>query len=186
MLSTRQLANFSAYLAACPKKYLGVPRPVLGAYDAVGGAAAHGFRRGLDMRDFGRGGAFDSIGGKADRQSVETALKFLAEKLSSADWAALQDHLCGADPDEPEEAEESEEAMDREEPLGIPRRDKDGFPKNALAEDSRRYSERFPGAARITSGGHSAPARARAKAPTTAAAQSYADRFPSASRIGRG
>ena len=57
MFSDIQLANCKHYIDHTPKHMLGIdPARAQGAYDAVGGARPHGFRRGINMRQFSFGG----------------------------------------------------------------------------------------------------------------------------------
>jgi hypothetical protein len=59
MFTDYQLKSFEHYVKTCPKPLLGVwPLTPQGAYDAVGGAKAHGFHRRVPFRAFSRGGVF--------------------------------------------------------------------------------------------------------------------------------
>jgi hypothetical protein len=88
MFTDYQLSNFSRYLKETPKHMLGIdPGPVLGAYDAIGpagGARAHGFRRGINMRQFAWGGAFDAENGENENNNMSK---------SGQTWVALEKYL---------------------------------------------------------------------------------------------
>jgi hypothetical protein len=109
MFTNYQLSNFSRYLNETPKHMLGIdPGPVLGAYDAggaVGGARAHGFRRGINMRQFARGGAFDAAANGENENpnmskygaSLVRLEKYLRNILSEEEMgevSPLVDDLC--------------------------------------------------------------------------------------------
>jgi hypothetical protein len=98
MFTDYQLSNFSRYLRETPKHMLGIdPGPVFGAYDSAFGARAHGFRRGINMRQFARGGAFDA-GGNLDPENPNMSKsgnclvaleKYLSQKLSTEEMQKI-------------------------------------------------------------------------------------------------
>lgn len=154
MLTNRQLSNFKHYLNVTPKHLLGsaLPRNPLGAYDSVGGAAAHGFARRLRLSDFARGGAFDAVGAGPD---VTKCMAHLAEKLSPEDWAEFQNVLRGDD-DSSQEDETSETALDDMDPRGgkIPVRGMDTRRRlDAMVANGKvwggTFDEMFPAAAAV-------------------------------------
>ena len=150
MLSNRQIRNFKHYLNTTPRADWGKSPPIVGAYDAVGGARAHGFRsRRLDMRHFDFGGAFDAIG-ETDSDNVTKALKFLASKLSKADWAEFQQALCGERDDDGAEDREPPDLMKM---MTDPDPDDFGGPAMDSANDGRAragsFAKLFPDASPV-------------------------------------
>ena len=100
MLSNRALRNFATYLKVTPKHLLG-RRPPQGAYDARGGARAHGFGGRLMAFDFEPGGRLDFVGKARDASGgAHEAMRFIAKRLSPEDWADFQKVLCGEQDDD--------------------------------------------------------------------------------------
>jgi hypothetical protein len=140
MFSDYQLKSFENYIKTCPKPLLGVwPLTPQGAYEAVGGAKAHGFhRRGVPFRAFSRGGAFafddaENEGEDPNMSKYGASLvaleKYLRQILSTEQMQEISPliesvcHQCKvAAMNGEDDGEEDVEAMDR------PRRARDDPP----------------------------------------------------------
>ena len=167
MLSKYAVENFRTYLKVTPKHLLGEAPPdrPLGAYDSKYGALDHGFGRAIRPSDFERGGVFDrrrlatdksddveAESGETSPSRTEKLLRFIAGKLSPADWADLQLLLKRDD------AEDAK--IDYKDPFYDDRidlksvNDRKAHDRNMATDSKPRdsFAKRFPDAARIRIG----------------------------------
>jgi hypothetical protein len=190
MFSDYALRSFEHYIATCPKALLGVwPLTPQGAYDAVGGARAHGFgqRRGIPYSAFSRGGkfAFD-----AELENGE-----LSETGKS--WKAIEAFLQPllGDTEFQECSKLIEDLVDNCTKDTRAEKAKDDDPDDAEAMDRRRARDNpppFANGGRPNPGGRVDPADpkmagragdARPRRVSQSAADSFSTLFPNASTV---
>lgn len=129
MLTDRELRNFARFIRPNPQ----------GAFDSALSKPAHirRLRTGVDIREFGPGGAYDSSPENLEG-AVRAALVQLARDLSVEEWAALKNSLCNEG--EGAEAEDNDLPDEKRQATAM-----DAFARSGLGQiASRVQQDRYP------------------------------------------